>query len=404
MKILIITAAAQRGSIGKIVTTLSKGYLNAGHEVRICYGHYLEDIENDIYKKITSNLEFKLSALLSRITGYEGIFNLLSTRKLIKNIQEFKPDIVQIFNLHAYYINGFKVLRYLKANKIHTVYCMMDEYAFLGKCAFSYNCENYKTECHNCPNWRDYPKSLFFNHAKEIYKWKKEIYKDFKTLHFVGGVGLYKKATEAPLLKNFNIVPIDEPQDFDSLFYPRDVSNLRIKLGIPENNIVVLCVASLKKSRKGGPDFIKLCKKMEGINGYSFVLVGYDNENYKIPDNMIAIPYVSSSDELAEYYSLGDVLFFGSYADTTPNTILQAMGCGTPVICYDIEGVSCLQNDESVFQLVKSGDIDAAKYRLLQIRKKNNKTIVNSRNNVYKQFSSKEIVEKYLYLFNSIKR
>lgn len=403
MKVLIVSSAAQRGSIGSILTILRSGYEANGHIVRICYGHYKERINDDVYYPICTQYEFRKAALFTRLFGKEGFYSKKSTLRLIKEIEHFKPDIVHITNIHAYYINEYDVLNYLKERHIPTVYSLFDAYSFTGKCPFPLNCSKYQDGCGKCPQKREYPKSLFFDKSRFLYSEKEKAYSNFDSLVFVGGIGIIDQARESTLLKNQRIYLIDEPQDLDKVYYPRDTSKLREKLGIPLGNKVVLAAVPLAAGtdRKAGFLFLELYEKMKNIDGYTFIYIGFNTTKYGDPDGMIKVPYLSSQDDFATYLSLGDVLFFTSMADTTPCTVIDALACGTPVIGFDIDGINCFKiRDKSIMNVAPVGDVGYVKNLLEGLPCKNEDIITRCRESVYSRFNTSGIVNKYLDLYN----
>lgn len=403
MRILIASNVPRKRSVGYIVTSLLEGFQKAGHTVRVCYGYIDESVENEIYHRVTPKWEFYASTVANKLTGYEGIFNPIGTKNIIKEIEQFKPDIVQLMSIHGHWMNSYQLLDYLKKSNIPTVYSMMDEYPLLGKCYFSKGCEGFCDACSNCPkeNHILFRKGCF-NRAKTIYRWKEKAYSGFDKLYFVGGVGVLGKAMRSTLLSKKNPILINEPQDFDRYYFPQNALELREEFGIAKGNKVVLCVAVISNPRKGGQIFFELCKKMRDKKGFSFVLVGYDTDKYGKPDNLITIPYVDTQEELAKYYSLADVSFSGTIADTTPNAVLQSLGCGTPVVGFDFEGLSCMGvTDKRIMNLVKINDLDAAEQAIIQMSKDDE--IINlCRNAVYENYGASGVVNKYLDLYKSI--
>ncbi len=403
MKVLIINSTAGTGSTGNIVKVIEEGLALKGHQSIVCYGDANEHVNDRTHIKILPNWDIYLNAILNKIVGNGFGFNYYATFNIIRILKKFKPDIVQIFNPHAYFLNLYILLDYLKKNKIPTVYSMMDENAYTGTCFFTYNCEKYKNHCKGCTFKESYNGTLLFSQGHFTNKRKYKSYANFDQLWFVGGKAVITKAKESSLLKDKKLCQIEEPIELNKIFYPHDVTELRKQLHIPINNKVILTVTTLSNPRKGGRYFLDLYDKMKGYKGYSFVYVGFDTERYGIPEGLIKIPYVKSQDELASYYSLADVFVFTSLADTTPNTIIQALGCGSPICCFDIDGIEAMDLNDDVATLVPVGDVNALCKVILEKPKKNNDIVGKCCHSV-EDYSSQKVFEHYLNLYTSISR
>ena len=92
MRILYINSVCKSGSTGKIVYSLYTSVNEHGGEAAVCYGRGAELREKNIYK-FGLDAETVLHAGLTRITGLTGCFSALSTRRLLRFMDEFKPPL-----------------------------------------------------------------------------------------------------------------------------------------------------------------------------------------------------------------------------------------------------------------------------------------------------------------------
>ncbi len=271
MKILLIDVNCKYSSTGKIVYDLYTNLRKEGHKAAICYGRGKSIKEPGIYK-FGLDWETYLHAALSRVTGYNGCFSRFSTKRLIRYIDHFNPDIIHIHELHAYFVDIVPLISYIKKKKIQVVWTIHCEYMYTGKCGHAYDCEKWKTECGNCPYLRDYPKALFADRTKEMFRWKKKLLSDLDMTIVCPSEWLAERVRQS-FLKDKRIVVIHNGID-TSIFHPVEADSLREELGIPEGNKVVLSVApDIMSERKGGKWVLKLAERMEDEK-VTFVLVG----------------------------------------------------------------------------------------------------------------------------------
>ena len=103
-KILFINSVCN-GSTGTICKNLYKAAVEAGHECCIAYGR------GEVPKgfktiKIGNKLDIYLHVLKVRLFDASGFGSKYATKEFIKKIDEFKPDIIHLHNIHGYYVNG----------------------------------------------------------------------------------------------------------------------------------------------------------------------------------------------------------------------------------------------------------------------------------------------------------
>ena len=310
----------------------------------------------------------KINGFFERLFGLTGCFSFFSTHKAIHILKEFKPDVVFLGNLHGGYVNVFRLLKFLAKHSIPLVQFMWDEYPMTGRCAYTLQCEKFKFTCFKCPNKNQYPKSWFFDCSRFLQNRKKKAY-DMNNICFVGPKETIEKAKESYLLKNHKLYVLNDFID-TQLYSPQDGTMLRKKLGISENQIVVLNVCHYSNPRKGGPFYLELAKKCFDLTNLVFVHVGFTDSKTICPKNFIPIPPEKDTFKMSLFYSIADVFLCTSIADTMPNTCLEALCCGTPIIGFDIPGIrSCAPSPFGTY--FKPLSIQDLKRGLSHVKKKN---------------------------------
>ena len=406
MNIFIINVTAQYGSTGKIAQILRNGYENQGNHVTICYGRKKTELTSKgNYYRISNSLETIITYLGARLFGIQGLGCYFSTKKLLKYINKNNPDLIHILNLHGYYIDEFMLLRFLKSHQTPIIYTMCDEYSFTGKCGFAGDCDKFMSSCKGCNHKKYYPTSLFFNTSYFYFEKKSDIYKGYGPIVFAGCGYVAQRARASLLLKEKDVRTIGEPVDMDNVFYPRNVEELRNRLGISPDKIVVLTVAVLSNSRKGGSFFLQMTKRLVKDEQFVFIYVGYDTDKYDdlTPAEVIRIPYVESLDELATYFSLADVTVATSLSETVPLAVINSLACGTPVCAFNIGGLSSISvNDESILKKVQLYNVAELCGVIEGAKKKTDKDIRKNRLAVYNDFSSVNVIKDYNNIANQL--
>ena len=347
-KVAIINSVYEYGSTGALTKKLYEYGNQHGYECFVFYGRGKRVSEKNI-TRIESPFAVYLHKLLTLLTGRQGFFSNLGTKRMLSRIKSEKIRYVILLNLHGYYLNEKKLLDFLKRNKIQTAYVTPDEYAGLGKCCYNKGCDKYKTECSNCPLKRDYPKSIFFDCSNLIFHRKKESYTGFDTLTILGPETNLVKFRESALIKDKPMRRVSWGVDLDLYRYSID-NSIYNKYGIPYDKTIILTVARYSDDRKGVKEyFFEIARELQGTQ-YHFINVGYDGnlQPEDMPVNMTTISYMDNQKELAQLYSLADLYLLASSTDTMPLSCLISFACETPVCCFYTSGLKYLAPRDSL--------------------------------------------------------
>lgn len=326
-----------RWSISKIAIGLND-YLNGkGYSSRIY--SYTGDTGTPNYV-FSNRADVSIHRMLFRLTGKDGSFSHFTTRKLLMKFKADNVDTIYILMLHSFYVNETMLFNHIKKHGISVVYVMLDEYAFSGKCHFNFKCGELEQECRGCPHLDKHPACISSSGPHKVFLRKKRNYEGVKMV-FVGPEMVLCGARRSPLTKDRTLIEADECIDVRR-YRPRNTQRLRDELGIPDDKIVCMCVAvydGIHHERKGVPYYIELARRFENDSRFVFVQLAY-LADYPggLPKNYIAKGFIDDIDLVAEYLSMGDLFIFPSVADTMPNTCLEALACGTPLLCWKLYG------------------------------------------------------------------
>ncbi|MBS6939673.1 MAG: glycosyltransferase [Lachnospiraceae bacterium] len=363
-RILFINSVCN-GSTGTICKNLYKAAEEAGHKCCIAYGRG-DAPEGFNTIKIGNKLDIYLHVLKARVFDASGFGSKHATKDFIKKVDEFKPDVIHLHNIHGYYVNIEVLFEYLRIHpEIKKIWTLHDCWAFTGHCAYyTYaQCDKWKISCKGtCINKKEYPKTLI-SRVESNFKRKQEVFNNVKNMILVTPSKWLKKEVENSCLKNYQVEIINNGID-TSIFKPIR-SDIKKKYGI-EDKKVILGVASVWDKRKGLDTFVELSTRLG--NEYQIVLIGLNNKQIKnLPKNIIGINRTENVQELVKWYSIAEVYFNPTMEDNYPTTNLEARACEVPVVTFNTGG-----SPESVcneLQIIYSKTIDESLKKIKNIEK-----------------------------------
>ena len=402
MRIVEINMVAN-GSTGKIMFGIAECARAQGHEVQTFSAHISTFKIKFTKPKIAGHNVFgnRISSLLhftlGKVFARNGFYSKFATRKLIKQIKKFNPDVLQLHNLHAFCINFPVLFKYIKKYDIKTFWTLHDCWTFTGHCAYfdMVGCEKWKTGCNNCSICRDYPK-VYWDNSKAMYKKKKQIFTGVKQMTLITPSEWLAGLVKQSFLKDYPVKVINNGIDLN-IFKPTG-SDFRQKYNC-EEKFIVLGVAFGWGKRKGLDVFIELSKRLG--KEYQIVLVGTnDTLDKDLPDNIISIHKTENQIELAQIYSAADVFVNPTREENYPTVNMESLACGTPVITFNTGGSPEII-DNTCGIVVDKNDVDALENKIIAVREGNlfNKEDILLR---AKRFDMKDRYQEYIDLYQNL--
>jgi len=406
VKVLIINTEFYKGGAAQIAKTLFRSLnKDAGLE---CYFAYGRGEKIDDYKvfRFACQLEVYFHAFLTRITGLQGYGSWFSTKLLEKFIIKKKFDLINLHNIHGYYLN-INFVNFLSKLKIPIVWTLHDNWPMTGRCACSYDCEKWKWGCGNCPDLSLYPKTYLDSTALIWKKKRKYFASGWNPIIVCPSQWLVDKVKKSYLNK-YQVVVISNAVDTE-VFKPKDKDIIRKKLKIPTKKRIILFVANdLRNKLKGTKYFFEALRYIKADN-WMVVTLGKKiniNNNVKVNFEIRQMGYIKDKDKISEVYNSADIFCICSLYDNFPTTVLESLACGIPVVGFNSGGIS-EQVTEDCGILVNSKETKAfgrVLEKLLIDEELRKNFSVNCRSRALQNYSIKEFRDNYKKLYRRIQR
>lgn len=251
------------------------------------------------------------------------------------------PLVRQADIIHLHWVNqGFLSLSDLqKLFRLGKpiVWTMHDMWPCTGICHHARDCSAYQQQCQAC----------FYLHSSrhtdlstQVFLQKKRAYQPVR-MTFVGcSRWLTERAAQSALLKDKEVINIPNPLDL-SLFTPKDVSDSRKLLHLPADKHLILFGALNVTDPRKGVDYLIKALTLLSRDDIELVVFGQVKREIKdlVPVPIHSLGYLSDDNQIVALYNAVDLFVTSSLDENLPNTIMEAMACGTPCVGFQTGGI-----------------------------------------------------------------
>ena len=331
------------GSTGTIMRRQHEELRARGVDSYIMWGRRHETV-SDHELCIATKPEIYLHGGLARLDGRCGFHSNGDTTRLLARLDEIRPDVVHLHNIHGYYVNVEMLFGWLAEHEdVRVEWTLHDCWAFTGHCAhFSYvGCEQWRSGCAGsarCPQLDEYPKTYAGSGScRWCFEHKRGAFTSVppERMRLITPSQWLADLVGQSFLKGY---PVEVRHNtIDKTVFKPTPSDFRERYGIGDR-FMVLGVASPWTERKGLGDFVRLAGDLDS-DRYAIVLVGLSPKQVKaLPECVVGLTRTDSPRELAGIYTTADVFLNPTVEDNFPTVNLEAEACGTPVVTYDTGG------------------------------------------------------------------
>ena len=358
--VLHISTTDKDGGSGRSANRIHAGLRESGVKSKILVGKRTSD-DSDV-GLISSGAIKYLDNIFRGILNTISLPDILlpSSFYLLRHPWFREASVLQLYNIHFNYF-GLSALPVLSRFR-PIVWRLSDMWPMTGHCGYSYECEKWKNGCGACPILEEYP-PLKRDTTMLLWRLKRWATNRIKEMVIVApSIWIKRKAEESPILGKSPVYHIASGVDLE-IFREQSKGEAKESLGLDRNEKVVLFASQDfdEDKRKGGVYLKKALSMLDNSIRKEIVLLitGEDKKGDRdaLPFKSLKVGYVTSDEYMARVYTSADVMVLPTLAENMPNTILESMACGTPVVAFDVGGVSEIVRHMDTGYLAKYKDV-----------------------------------------------
>ena len=349
MRVLIVNTSERTGgaaiAANRLMHALNRNGVEAQMLVRDRKTDALEVVSIPQSRRLKANFLWERGVIwLNNGLSKQGLFqvDIANAGTDITTLPAFQQADV----IHLHWVNqGFLSLKNLEricASGKPVVMTLHDQWYFTGICHYSSDCDKYRTQCEKCPMLKGPGIDL----ARRVYNRKRAIYEG-RNITFVGcSRWMADLARKSSLTRGHTVTNVPNAIDTD-VFKPMDKLEARRRHNLPMDKKLLLFGAQRITDKRKGFDFlVEACEHISmhhpTLPGQlEVVVLGGDAPSVKelLPLPVHIVNYLSNEDDIAQLYNAVDLFVTPSLQDNLPNTIVEAMSCGTPCVGFDVGGI-----------------------------------------------------------------
>ena len=414
MKILLLNTYDIQGGAARAAYRLHQGLqsINANSQMLVQIKH--SDARTVIGSPATSGIGKVMTG--SRLTLGQLPLKFYSNRQptsyhiqwfpdnITSKVAQLQPDVI---NLHWVCAGFMQVETISKLNK-PLVWTLHDMWAFTGGCTYNGKCDRYIVSCGTCPQLGS---SKAWDLSRWVWQRKVKAWQNLNLTIVTPSLWLANCASSSSLFKNLRVEVI--PYGLNTEIYrPINRQVAREMLRLPQDKQLIL-FGSLRATSEKRKGFNLLQQAMQDLsqsgcqNDVELVVFGA-SEPENSPEFGFKAHYLGTLNDdlsLGLAYAAADVFVAPSVQDNLPNTVMEAIACGTPCVAFKVGGMPDLiehQKNGYLAQPYQIEDLAQGIAWVLNNQERHQKLSHRAREKAEQEFTLKIQASRYLSLFTEI--
>lgn len=321
--------------------------------------------------------------------------------EITKRTAHENPDLI-----HIHWIGeGFVPITALSEFRRPMVWTLHDMWPFTGGCHYASDCLRSQQFCGACPQLSSHRESDL---TKWVWKRKKRYWQDIDLKIVTPSQWLAAISLSSSLFAGKSTQVI--PNGLDLTVYKpmsRSVARNIINLN-PDKKIILMGALTATQDRRKGFSYLMAAIEHLAEAGWNSkaeaVVIGASEptEPHRMPLKVNFVGTLHDDISLAVYYAAADVFVAPSLEDNLPNTVMEAMACGTPCVAFNIGGMPDMIEHEKNGRLVKPFSVQELARGIEWVLTQEDggqRLSENSREKVEREFSIEKVTRRYLSLY-----
>jgi len=312
------------------------------------------------------------------------------------------PDIIHLHWLGA----GFLQVETLRKFNKPLIWTLHDSWAFTGGCHVPFGCIRYRQRCGACP-------VLGSSRDQDLSRWtwqrKERAWRDLNLTVVTPSHWLADCVRASALFRDARVEVIPNGLDTET-FQPRQKEDTRNFLGLPHDKKIILFGAvGITSDPNKGFQLLTAALEELGKGSSTLLAVVFGSGNFSgRPGLGMPVRFLGRIEDdqvLAAIYSAADVFVTPSMLENLPNTVMEAMACGTPCVAFRQGGVSDLIEHEVSGYLAEPydvGDLARGISWVVEDRDRQAALSCRARQKVVMDFELRKVAGSYAALYREL--
>lgn len=308
--------------------------------------------------------------------------------------------------IHLHWINqgmlSVNEIEKIIASGKKVVWTMHDMWPFTGICHHAVTCINYERSCGLCPYLVSAsPEDL----SHSIFLKKQAIYGNGKITFVACSNWLKELAIRSPLTQRHTVVSIPNPINTNEYCQKNKFEALK-RLNLPvDRKIVLFAAVKASDPRKGIHCLLEASRILaKNHNNILFIIAGGNGEEL---EEKLSLPAIDMGlippNKMVDAYNAADLFVTPSLQENLPNTLMEAMACGTPCVGFNTGGIpEMILHGENGYVAKYKDAGDLANGILWTLYKADYATLSsNARKKALKDYNESLIAQQYIDIYHA---